>query len=594
MADLSTRVAAMLFVLFCVSGCSSNSTIESVAVFPKTVYVVAGQAIQFTAMIQGGRANVRWSVNGVVGGSAATGTIDANGHYSAPSIGSNAKVTVEATSAGKSDSAVVSIIPAGLVTTTNEPQVARYTIDPPADANVTVEFGTDTTYGRTTWTQATPPGGGLVNIYVAGMLPNTLYHMRAVIQFTGSSTVDDSDHTFTTSSFPAAALPTLSASTTPGMVSQSGVELLSLLNTPGKLTAEVTDLAGNVLWGYNPQLSYGAYSANPVELLPNGNFLMNFSGNPDGYSSVIREVDLGGNVVWKMTAGDLNQALANATCSGCNTITVIGTHHDIGVLPNGHLILIASEEKSVSGLIGEPDPVTVDGDVLIDLDQNRKPVWVWSEFDHLDLNRHPWGLPDWTHTNAVVYSPSDKDLIISSRHQSWIMKIDYDDGQGSGNILWKLGYQGDFTLMNGNDPVDWQYAQHDANVSSSNSSGTFEMTMFDNGDNREMDNGGDVCGASGQPACYSRIPIIQIDEAAKTATLEWIDNLSPAYANWGGNARVLENGNIEFDECGLTGASAIYEVTKTTPPQTVWQMQITGQNAYRGYRIPSLYPGVQW
>lgn len=594
MADLSTRVAAMLFVLFCVSGCSSNSTIESVAVFPKTVYVVAGQAIQFTAMIQGGRANVRWSVNGVVGGSAATGTIDANGHYSAPSIGSNAKVTVEATSAGKSDSAVVSIIPAGLVTTTNEPQVARYTIDPPADANVTVEFGTDTTYGRTTWTQATPPGGGLVNIYVAGMLPNTLYHMRAVIQFTGSSTVDDSDHTFTTSSFPAAALPTLSASTTPGMVSQSGVELLSLLNTPGKLTAEVTDLAGNVLWGYNPQLSYGAYSANPVELLPNGNFLMNFSGNPDGYSSVIREVDLGGNVVWKMTAGDLNQALANATCSGCNTITVIGTHHDIGVLPNGHLILIASEEKSVSGLIGEPDPVTVDGDVLIDLDQNRKPVWVWSEFDHLDLNRHPWGLPDWTHTNAVVYSPSDKDLIISSRHQSWIMKIDYDDGQGSGNILWKLGYQGDFTLMNGNDPVDWQYAQHDANVSSSNSSGTFEMTMFDNGDNREMDNGGDVCGASGQPACYSRIPIIQIDEAAKTATLEWIDNLSPVYANWGGNARVLENGNIEFDECGLTGASAIYEVTKTTPPQTMWQMQITGQNAYRGYRIPSLYPGVQW
>ena len=39
---------------------------------------------------------------------------------------------------------------------------------------------------------------------------------------------------------------------------------------------------------------------------------------------------------------------------------------------------------------------------------------------------------------------------------------------------------------------------------------------------------------------------------------------------------------------------AILEVTKTTPAQTVWQMQVAGQNIYRGFRIPSLYPGVQW
>jgi hypothetical protein len=26
----------------------------------------------------------------------------------------------------------------------------------------------------------------------------------------------------------------------------------------------------------------------------------------------------------------------------------------------------------------------------------------------------------------------------------------------------------------------------------------------------------------------------------------------------------------------------------------VWQMNITGQLAYRGFRIPSLYPGVVW
>jgi hypothetical protein len=40
--------------------------------------------------------------------------------------------------------------------------------------------------------------------------------------------------------------------------------------------------------------------------------------------------------------------------------------------------------------------------------------------------------------------------------------------------------------------------------------------------------------------------------------------------------------------------SEIIEVTQTGSPQTVWQMNITGENAYRGYRIPSLYPGVTW
>jgi arylsulfate sulfotransferase len=98
------------------------------------------------------------------------------------------------------------------------------------------------------------------------------------------------------------------------------------------------------------------------------------------------------------------------------------------------------------------------------------------------------------------------------------------------------------------------------------------------------------------------VPILQLDETAKTATIEWMDNAAPAYSFFGGSSRLLQNGNVEFDECGLTvtgtntlaSKSAILEVTRATPPQTVWQMQITGQYAYRSYRIPSLYPGVQW
>ncbi|MGA9885474.1 MAG: aryl-sulfate sulfotransferase [Candidatus Acidiferrales bacterium] len=195
--------------------------------------------------------------------------------------------------------------------------------------------------------------------------------------------------------------------------------------------------------------------------------------------------------------------------------------------------------------------MTVTGDVLIDLDQNHEPVWLWPEFDHLDTNRYPMNFPDWTHTNAIVYSPDDGDLIVFIRHLYWVIKVDYNNGNGTGNILWKLGWQGDFTLMNGTGPVDWFYAQHDSNVISSNSSGTFQMTMFDNGDNRVLDLSGDICGASGQPACYSRVPIIQIDEAAKTAMLQWVNNLSPIYSFWGGSSRLLANDDMEFDECAL-------------------------------------------
>lgn len=354
----------------------------------------------------------------------------------------------------------------------------------------------------------------------------------------------------------------------------------------------VTDLAGNLLWGYDPGASITG-GVGDVKLLPNGDFLANFAGQPDGTASVIDEVDLGGNVVWSMTAAQLNQALASATCPGCN-ITVIGTHHDFALLPNGHIIVIAAQQQTLS-LTGFSTPQTVDGDVLIDLDQNHKPVWVWNEFDHLDPNRHPEGLPDWTHTNAIVYSPDDGDLIVSSRHQSWVFKVDYHDGAGSGNILWKLGYQGDFTLQGGTAPQDWQYGQHDPNVISTNSSGVFQMTMFDNGFLRVMDPGGDLCGTTGQPACYSRVPVFQIDETGKTATLQWVDNLSPIYSFWGGSSRQLANGDLQFDETTPTATTAaLYEVTQATPPQIVWQMHLANANAYRGYRMPSLYPGVQW
>lgn len=477
----------------------------------------------------------------------------------------------------------VSIGP-GTVIATQNPLVAMYSVNVPAGASTSVHFGASTQYGLETSAQAAPPGGGEMKILVAGMRASTLYHMQAVAQLADGVLVTDSDHTFTTGALPPNHFPPLTAATTPGMTPQSGVELLEI--NP----LVVTDLSGNVIWYYD---SPTGQLTNPAKLLPDGNMLINYSGvSRDGSNSLLEEVDLAGDVVWQMSAADLNNALAAAGYD----LKVVGTHHDVAVLPNGHLVVIANQQKTFRDLPGYPGSTLVSGDVLIDLDENRKPVWTWSEFDHLDVNRHPMLFPDWTHTNAVLYSPSDGNLVISIRHQYWLVKIDYQDGQGSGNIVWKLGWQGDFKLAGGTDPQDWFYAQHDPSFVGSETAGTFQMVAFDNGDNRVVDAKGDICGTT--VGCYSTVPLIQIDEVAKTATILSRANLMPTYSFFGGNAEVLTNGDWEFAEAAPTffplQTAAVYEVTPDASHATVWSLKVTGQTAYRAFRMPSLYPGVQW
>jgi hypothetical protein len=94
-------------------------------------------------------------------------------------------------------------------------------------------------------------------------------------------------------------------------------------------------------------------------------------------------------------------------------------------------------------------------------------------------------------------------LIVSLRHQNWLLKIAYANGSGAGDIIWHLGYQGDFALVGGTDPTDWFYAQHGPSFASTNTSGNFTLAVFDNGDDRVFPSGV-TCGTSGKPPCHYR------------------------------------------------------------------------------------------
>jgi arylsulfate sulfotransferase len=590
---------------------TGTATAIALTITPPASAMGVSQTIPF--MATGDPAGVTWSVIGApfLGSPAlvtSPGTIDASGNYTGPGGVSSFYATVTATSKTAptiSASATVNVVAPGAFTNTNNVQVAQYAVTPPSPANVSVQFGLTTTYGLNTWTQPNTTLGSPVSLYVAGMTQSTPYHMQGLIAFQDGTSFDDSDFTFTTGAVPAALLPNITTTTTPGMTPQSGVELLDLItitSTTHGPESVVTDLDGNVLWAYQPTLP-GLPGPNPIKLLPNGHFLIFFGGQPDGTNGVIQEVDLGGNLIWQMTSAQLNAALAAATCAGCN-ITIVGVHHDFAFTPAKHLILLASTQQVVSG-------VTVTGDVIIDLDPNHNPVWIWNEFDHFDINRRPYSYPDWMHTNAVVYSKDDGNLIISMRHQNWLAKIPYQNGTGSGDPIWKLGAVlptdtgadvANFTLLNADgtpdtNATDWFFAQHGPSFTTTNTTGKFGLTLFDNGDDRGVvDVAGGTCG-SGQPVtCYSTVPNFIIDETAMTATL-MLHPTTVDYSWFGGNAEVLANGNVEYDECDIlmgTDNASVYEVTPTATPTTVWHMAITGQDAYRAMRIPSLYPGVQW
>jgi arylsulfate sulfotransferase len=495
-----------------------------------------------------------------------------------------------------------------LVTATANPVVALYSYQPNVQGMVHVEFGTDTSYGTITSSVATPSNGGPVQIFVAGMQQNTTYHMRAVVTESDGTIVDDSDHTFTTSSFPADMLPTLTATTAPGQTPQPGIELADASNSttnPNYLGAYATDLSGNIIWGYNFPDRPSTYTIiQPIKLLPNGNFLLVLSFASqfvlpnqgatltpgDESVDLIREIDLAGDPIAQVTIDQLNAKLAAA---GYSNINLIDLHHDVTMLPNGHIIAIGEMLKPYTNLNGYSGTTNVLGDVLVDLDQDLNVSWVWSEFDHLDVNRHPIGFPDWTHTNAVFYSSSDGDLLVSMRHQSWIIKIDYENGNGSGDILWRLGNGGDFTLEGGTAPEDWFYGQHEPSFVGSATSGQFSLAMMDNGYGR-ITADGSQCTSSGSQ-CYTTVPIMAIDESAKTATIAY-RQMVPAsqFSVWGGNAEVLANGDLEYDLCSQGNGSEVDEITTGNSSQLVWSLKESGANLYRAHRIPSLYPGVQW
>jgi arylsulfate sulfotransferase len=443
----------------------------------------------------------------------------------------------------------------GPVTHTQNPLVAQYTISVPAGSIAAVEFGPDTNYGFvTSAVTATAP---TVSVLVAGMKQNSTYHMRAVVTHSDGSKDFDNDRVFTTGAAPSGRIPTMAVTLPSGVTPTPGIELVSL-NPPPKnpgnfLRVLALNPIGELIWYYDFNQDLG--TAQPIKLLPNGHFLIVLFGGTTGPGGLVREIDLAGKTIHEFTVDQLNGWLAKAGYKWkANAI-----HHDIEALPNGHLLVLVNTRKNFTNLPGLRGVTSVLGDAVVDLDQNYKPVWSWSSFDHLDVNRHPMLFPDWTHANTITYSRDDGNILLSLRNQSWIIKIDYANGRGRGDVVWRLGYQGDFTLLDSTSPANWFFAQHYANFFHREGSQELRLAVFDNGNNRFPDFDRNICPSAADdvqypwmaffgrrvPDCYSRPAVFAVNEAEKTAQLVWSEIVP--YSYWGGVTMETPTGNLFFD-----------------------------------------------
>jgi hypothetical protein len=159
--------------------------------------------------------------------------------------------------------------------------------------------------------------------------------------------------------------------------------------------------------------------------------------------------------------------------------------------------------------------------------KSGKVVFNWSALEHIPMSDSIFPLPQsdnpWEayHANSIAET-SDGNLLVSMRHTSAIYKID----RKTGRVLWTLGGKSsDFEMGPG---TEFDY-QHDAQPL-----GDGRVLLFDNG-----------ASFTDRRSRFSRLKVVELDGAAKTATLVTdVVHDKAILAVSQGNARRLPNGNF--------------------------------------------------
>lgn len=248
-----------------------------------------------------------------------------------------------------------------------------------------------------------------------------------------------------------------------------------------------------------------------VYLLENGNLVRSeipyanpiFMGG--GISGRVEMFDWNGTVVWEFEYSN------NQHCM----------HHDIEVLPNGNILMIAWEYKTAEeAIIAGRNPASLHteelwSDHIIEVEptgtNGGNIVWEWHVWDHIiqdfDSTKENYGAiadhpelidlnfggrqVDWNHINSVDYNEEFDQILLSSHNQNEIWIIDHSTTteEAAGHTGGKCGTGGDLLYRWGNpqayragSPKDQKFfGQHDAQWIESGCPGEGNILVFNNG-----------------------------------------------------------------------------------------------------------------
>lgn len=486
-------------------------------------------------------------------------------------------------------------------------------------------------------TASPSPDNTTMNFYIAGMYQNTTYNMHwETVNPSGKILHVGTDYPFTAGTIPSNVyLPTFGST---GMTGNPQYELVlySIVTLPDKNghieSSSAVDLAGNFVWYAAAQA--GAPPVQPVRTETGGDYL-GFSnpGSNDPYLNGFRECDPAGNPILETTLGAINDQLV---AFGVPPITSI--HHEVrrltapgGGSPHGDIMVLGNTQYTCTNCQGgtQQDPTDVLGDEIIVMDNNMNVVWAWNPFAQLDVTHQaplkekcnsPAGgggcepfsnqftfAWDWMHSNALQYEPYDGSIILSSRHQDIVIKVNFANGSGDGHIIWELGNPEEptgliggpggaplptFTLTtNGAGGPDlgypWFSHQHDPGFALRGQlfKGSSLFTVFDDGNTRQayFNNNAD-----------SRCQELSVDETNLTANLN-VNGDEEGYSFALGTSQLLGNGpgsSISCDSGYLqTGEWGTNTVETDGNSNFIFSFNASSIN-YRSWRMQDLYTAI--
>ena len=281
-------------------------------------------------------------------------------------------------------------------------------------------------------------------------------------------------------------------------------------------------------------------------------------------------------------------------------IGIDSIHHSAIELPDGNLVLMSTELRTIGGYPakgGGTATYKVVGDVIVETTPWGSKVKEWKLLDMLDPYTYTsgfdvgyWdgqypgqgGTKDWSHGNGVFYDELADELIVSLRHQSLVVGM----GRSDGLLHWKFGEGGDFSLEQ---PGEYQVWQHSPKLTKNRT-----LMVFDNGNLKpegpysravEYELGKD--GVAIGPWQAKQIWEFTDDEPFFSAILGEVDELENGNILVTDSSRVDHHWMDRFSPANPKWARVV-EVTRDSPAQKVFELRVPaeGCKGAKGYWIP--------